>query len=348
MANEKDKGPVDLRLLSRGALGSFLRRQFWRPSWTLLCRPRYQPVSRVLSVPAPPDSPECSFPKLIEKFIVTDVRTAKETGLAILILFQGFDRHIDSSLGLVAHAGEKMLIVLAGDYFKINYRPQSRCSVCFGSVLRQRYTEEGSRSLRRQTTVRKRQCELTGAFSERNKHVKCVKSRVHIIVESMCDDFALFKGLAYGGRSYNRLNINLNRNQPNQGTSRIGVRQHSNNDINECSADSTAEQSYRCAVEVECRHGSRVFDLSVPVEPQNPPSSDPIRDWRSVNQQQPFSVHSTSCMHLYPLIRFLWKLIALQPTQSWRAIPPTLSTSTRSDRSTASLRLHWALACGSS
>jgi hypothetical protein len=41
-------------------------------------------------------------------------------------------------------------------------------------------------------------------------------------------------------------------------------------------------------VEVECRHGSRAFDISVPVEPQNPPSSDPIRDWRSVNQQQPF------------------------------------------------------------
>ncbi|KAJ5483660.1 hypothetical protein N7530_002906 [Penicillium desertorum] len=140
----------------------------------------------------------------------------------------------------------------------------------------------------------------------------------------MCDDFALFKGLAYGARPYNRLNINLNRNQPNQGTSKIGVRQHSNNDINECSADSPAEQSNRCAVEVECRHGSRAFDISVPVEPQNPPSSDPIRDWRSVNQQQPFQY------------------------TSWRATPPTLSTSTRSDRSTASLRLHWALACGSS
>ncbi|KAJ5963327.1 uncharacterized protein N7479_003203 [Penicillium vulpinum] len=33
---------------------------------------------------------------------------------------------------------------------------------------------------------------------------------------------------------------------------------------------------------------------------------------------------------------------------SWRASPPTLSTSTRSGRSTASLQLHWALACGSS
>ncbi|KAJ5931282.1 hypothetical protein N7516_005771 [Penicillium verrucosum] len=40
--------------------------------------------------------------------------------------------------------------------------------------------------------------------------------------------------------------------------------------------------------------------------------------------------------------------IGVLPTTSWRATPPTLSTSTRSDRSTASLRLHWALACGSS
>lgn len=69
---------------------------------------------------APPDSPECSFSKLVEKFILTDVRTAKETGLAILILFERFDRHVDSSLGLVAHAGGKMLIVLARDYVKIN------------------------------------------------------------------------------------------------------------------------------------------------------------------------------------------------------------------------------------
>ncbi|CAG8194900.1 unnamed protein product [Penicillium nalgiovense] len=178
-----------------------------------------------------------------------------------------------------------------------------------------RYTEEGSSSLRRQTVVRKRQGRLTGAFSERTKHVKCVKSQVHIIVESTCDDFALFKGLAYGARPYNRLNINLNRNQPNQGTSKIGVRQHSNNDINECSADSPAEQSNRCAaVEVECRHGSRVTDLSVPVEPQNPPSSDPIRDWRSVNQQQPFSVHimagnSSHPIHIHP-VRPLYRFTA--------------------------------------
>ncbi|KAJ9481753.1 hypothetical protein VN97_g11711 [Penicillium thymicola] len=70
-------------------------------------------------------------------------------------------------------------------------------------------------------------------------------------------------------------------------------------------------------------HGSREANLSVSVEPQSPPSSDPIRDWR-------FDHHSH-----------------FQHT-SWRATPPTLSTSTQSDRSTASLRLHWALACGSS
>ncbi|KAJ5474822.1 hypothetical protein N7475_004388 [Penicillium sp. IBT 31633x] len=43
-----------------------------------------------------------------------------------------------------------------------------------------------------------------------------------------------------------------------------------------------------------------------------------------------------------------WKLTAFQSVQSWRASLPTLSTSTRSGRFTASLQLHWALACGSS
>ncbi|KAJ6123625.1 hypothetical protein N7471_010942 [Penicillium samsonianum] len=165
----------------------------------------------------------------------------------------------------------------------------------------------------------------------------------------MCDDFALFRGLVYEARPCNRLNINLSRNQPNQDTSKIGVRQLSNNDINDCSAGCPAEQSKHCAaVEFECRHGSRVTNLSVPVEPQNPPSSDPIRDWRFVNLQQPFSAHSTSYTHISLLTQIPWKLIAFQSVQSWRATPPTLSTSTRSDRSTASLRLHWALACGSS
>ncbi|KAJ5530122.1 hypothetical protein N7527_003515 [Penicillium freii] len=111
----------------------------------------------------------------------------------------------------------------------------------------------------------------------------------------MCDDFALFKALVYGAR------------KPNN-----------------CSADCPAERSKHCAaVEFECRHGSRATNLSVSVEPQSPPSSDPIRDWRFTNNSH------------------------FQHT-SWRATPPTLSTSTRSDRSTASLRLHWALACGSS
>ena len=128
---------MDLRLLSRGALGSFLMPQFWRPSWTLLCRPRYHPVSRILSVTAPPDSPKCSFSKLVEEFIVTDVRTAKETCLAILILFQGFDSHVDLSLRPIVHAGgRKMLVAIADDYVKINYRPRSGCSVCSDSMSR--------------------------------------------------------------------------------------------------------------------------------------------------------------------------------------------------------------------
>lgn len=129
-----------------------------------------------------------------------------------------------------------------------------------------RYTEEGSRSLRRQRVVEKCQDELAGIFSERTKRVECVRRKVHIIVKSMCDDFALFKGGVYGARPCNRLDINLSRNQPNQDTSKIGVRQLSNNDINDCSADCPAEQSKYCAaVEFECRHGSRVTNLSVPL-----------------------------------------------------------------------------------
>lgn len=103
----KTNSPVDLRLLSRGALGSFLKPQFWCPSWTLLCRPRYWPVSRFLSVILLPNLPECSFSKLVEKFIFTDVRTSRETGLAILVLFQRFYLHVDSSPVLVHCSGER-------------------------------------------------------------------------------------------------------------------------------------------------------------------------------------------------------------------------------------------------
>lgn len=76
----------------------------------------------------------------------------------------------------------------------------------------------------------------------------------------------------------------LSRNQPSQGTSKIRVRRLSKKKSNDCSADCPAEQSKHCAaVEFECRHGSRATNLSVSVEPQSPPSSDSIRDWRFTN-----------------------------------------------------------------
>ncbi|KAJ5502002.1 hypothetical protein N7463_004876 [Penicillium fimorum] len=74
------------------------------------------------------------------------------------------------------------------------------------------------------------------------------------------------------------------------------------------------EAWYCAAVEFECRHGSRVANLSVPVEPQNPPSSDPIRDWCSVNQQQSFSAYimagnSSHPIHIHP-VRPLYRFTA--------------------------------------
>ena len=127
-------------------------------------------------------------------------------------------------------------------------------------------TEEGSRSLRRQRIVQKCQGESAGTLSERiTRVVEYVIRPVHIIVQSMCDEFALFKARVWGARPRSRLNIDLSRNQPSQDISEIGVRRLFNNDINYCSAACSPEQSKHCAaVEFECRHGSRAANLSVP------------------------------------------------------------------------------------
>ncbi|KGO73144.1 hypothetical protein PITC_003330 [Penicillium italicum] len=75
------------------------------------------------------------------------------------------------------------------------------------------------------------------------------------------------------------------------------------------------EQSKHCtAVEFECRHGSRATNLSVSVEPQNPPSSGLIQDWRSLIQQQPFSAYimagnSSHPIHIHP-VRPLYRFTA--------------------------------------
>ncbi|KAJ5608472.1 hypothetical protein N7537_005091 [Penicillium hordei] len=140
----------------------------------------------------------------------------------------------------------------------------------------------------------------------------------------MCDDFALFKALVYGARACNKLNKDLSRSQPSQGTSEIKVGRLSKKNSNDCSADCPAERSKHCAaVEFECRHGSRAVNLS------------PLNR-RALRLQIRFE------------IGVLPTTVIFSTQYSWRATPPTLSTSTRSDRSTASLRLHWALACGSS
>ncbi|KAJ5214632.1 hypothetical protein N7449_001801 [Penicillium cf. viridicatum] len=162
----------------------------------------------------------------------------------------------------------------------------------------------------------------------------------------MCDDFALFKALVYGARACNKLNKDLSRNQPSQGTSKIRVRRLSKKKSNDCSADCPGERSKHCAaVEFECRHGSRAANLS------------PLNR-RALRLQIRFEIGVLpttvifSTQYVLPAPFFTdtnsVKLIASQSVQSWRATPPTLSTSTRSDRSIASLRLHWALACGSS
>ncbi|KAJ5870941.1 hypothetical protein N7455_005882 [Penicillium solitum] len=136
----------------------------------------------------------------------------------------------------------------------------------------------------------------------------------------MCDDFALFKALVYGARACNKLNKDLSRNQPSQGTKSDDSPKRNQMIVLLIALPNDPNTALRWNSSAVTGH---VQPTSVSVEPQSPPSSDPIRDWRFTNNSH------------------------FQHT-SWRATPPTLSTSTRSDRSTASLRLHWALACGSS
>ncbi|KAJ5787437.1 hypothetical protein N7457_002427, partial [Penicillium paradoxum] len=128
------------------------------------------------------------------------------------------------------------------------------------------------------------------------------------------------------------------------------VRQRSDTRSNECSAD-CAEQSNNAAlsaVEFECRHRSRAVSDLVSAEPQEPSvfSSDSRLAFCEVTTVI-FSIQYV-LLTPFPADATYSKLTASQPLQPWRANLPTLSTSTRSDRSTASLPLHWALACGSS
>ena len=80
------------------------------------------------------------------------MRTTRETGLAILVLFQRFNLHADSSLELVAHpgGGRKSYLMLVSKLSTV----VKLCGMLWFDVVF-RYTEEGSRSLRRQMIVGK-------------------------------------------------------------------------------------------------------------------------------------------------------------------------------------------------
>lgn len=181
------------------------------------------------------------------------------------MLFQGFDLHTDLWLALVACAGrlrwwrEGRLRCLAS---RSKCRPRSSCSVCFGLILGQDTRRRVREVFGDRWLWGSFQGELAGIFSGRTKRVECVRGQVHITGKSMCDDFALFKALVYGARACNKLNKDLSRNQPSQGTSIIRVRRLSEKKSNDCSADCPAERSKHCAaVEFECRHGSRATNL---------------------------------------------------------------------------------------
>ncbi|KAJ5541986.1 hypothetical protein N7461_007989 [Penicillium sp. DV-2018c] len=85
----------------------------------------------------------------------------------------------------------------------------------------------------------------------------------------------------------------------------------------------------RVPSQVTCR-----FDFPVSAEPaRNPPSS-------IANPRLAFCEATTA------FVTTQYVSSVYFPAFSWRATLPTLSTSTRFDHFTASLRLHWALACG--